>query len=182
MQQPKSIQEIRSRRKRYRNKKKIIWRGWRTSIDPESFQQSVEEEKRAREMEEKERQQQRKEKEQIKIMVRETQAKETELKYIDLADKANSENDALFLPSFLDLFEDNFQKCQEMERVQEERDKAVQLVTHYRDCCERLKKEKRELHNQLSTNCETVRDFWRNKLLEGSSRGGLLVQKAVKKP
>ena len=76
MRQPKSTEEITARMKRYRNKKKTIWKGWRTTIDPESFQLSVEEEKLARKMKENERQQQKKEKEMVRI----SQVKETELK------------------------------------------------------------------------------------------------------
>ena len=49
----------------------------------------------------------------------------------------------------------------------------------YRDLAETLKKEKRELENKLHTQTEIVRDFWRNKIFEGGSRGGKLLRASL---
>ena len=49
----------------------------------------------------------------------------------------------------------------------------------YRNLAEQLKKEKRELNNTLNRKIETVRDFWRNHLCEGASRGGRMVRAAI---
>ena len=62
----------------------------------------------------------------------------------------------------------------------EERNQALAELKHYRDIAERLQKEKRQLHVELSQKCERVRDFWHNALLEGESRGGLMVREALK--
>ena len=64
--------------------------------------------------------------------------------------------------------------------VMAERNEALAEYKHYRDIAERLQKEKRQLHNELSQKCERVRDFWCNTLLEGGSRGGLMVREALK--
>lgn len=52
-------------------------------------------------------------------------------------------------------------------------------VKSYRDLAETLKKEKRELQNRLQTQTEVVRDFWRNKIFEGGSRGGKILRASL---
>ena len=50
---------------------------------------------------------------------------------------------------------------------------------HYRNLAEKLQKEKREMNSAMNEKIELVRDFWRNKIIEGSSRAGRIVQKAL---
>ena len=66
--------------------------------------------------------------------------------------------------------------------IQEERQrtkKALERARFYRDLAERIKAKKREEVNELNHKIELVRNYWRNKVYEGSSRAGRLVQKAL---
>lgn len=66
--------------------------------------------------------------------------------------------------------------------VQVEREKtrkALLEARHYRNLSERLRKEKCELASSMNEKVELIRDFWRNNVKEGSTRGGKMVQKAL---
>ena len=53
-------------------------------------------------------------------------------------------------------------------------------LSNYRDLAETLKKEKRDIEHKL-VSIEVVRDFWRNKIVEGDSRGGKIFRASVSK-
>jgi hypothetical protein len=57
--------------------------------------------------------------------------------------------------------------------------KALLEARHYRNLSERLRKEKCELTSSMNEKVELIRDFWRNNVKEGSTRGGKMVQKAL---
>ena len=98
--------------------------------------------------------------------------------------------DALLLPSLPDSStkEDKTKELNGLDRVdflssiqkeQEKTRKALQQVKHYRDLAEKLRKEKRTAIHNLNEKIELVRDFWRNKICEGSTRAGKMVQRAL---
>ena len=67
----------------------------------------------------------------------------------------------------------------QIEQAQKERDRALTETKCYRDMAEKLKKEKRELESKLRKETEVVRDFWRSKILEGSTRSGRILRASL---
>ena len=57
---------------------------------------------------------------------------------------------------------------------------ALNKAMYYRDIAEQLKMENRKLHVEFSEKVETVRNFWRNNILEERSHGGKMVMSAIK--
>ncbi len=66
-------------------------------------------------------------------------------------------------------------------RLEKEKAQAQFSARIYRDLAEKTKQEKRELSNKLNKRVETVRDFWRNNICEGKTRGGRMVRAALSK-
>ena len=60
-----------------------------------------------------------------------------------------------------------------IQEARNDRDRAIMEAKTYRDLAEKIKKEKRE---QECKQTEAVRDFWRNKVLEGDTRGGKILR------
>lgn len=70
--------------------------------------------------------------------------------------------------------------CEEqVQSARKERDRALSLARQYRDLAEARQAEKRTLKNELERKIETVRDFWRNKVVEGGSRSGQILRAAL---
>ena len=120
----------------------------------------------------------------------EEQKRETEKKYTNIA--LDSHNGTLLLPSIsipseqqsVSYVATDFSNIEQQRLLQEarnDRDKAMIEAKCYRDLAETLKKEKRELENELHTQTEIVRNFWRNKIFEGDSRGGKILRAALLK-
>ena len=63
-----------------------------------------------------------------------------------------------------------------MQKAHGERDHAL---LEAKDLAEKLKEEKRELVQTYAGRVETVRDFWRSKIIEGDSRGGRLLRASL---
>ena len=69
--------------------------------------------------------------------------------------------------------------------IQLEREKTrkalepLEQVKHYRNLAERLRSEKRDVVCSMNKKVEVVRDFWRNKILEGSTRAGKIVKSSI---
>lgn len=63
--------------------------------------------------------------------------------------------------------------------LQEERNEALRTAQYYRSVAEECKRKNRELQTNISRTVETVRDFWRNKIMEGQTRSGRIVLKAI---
>ena len=66
-----------------------------------------------------------------------------------------------------------------LKQVIDERNTAVRQTLCYRDLVEDLQSKNRMLHCTMNNRIDTVRNFWRNNILEGSTRGGLCVKKAL---
>lgn len=70
--------------------------------------------------------------------------------------------------------------CNEEIRVaRSEINQALRLAHCYRDLAEKARSEKQQVQHKLETEIELVRDFWRNKVVEGGSRGGKLLRAAL---
>lgn len=71
-------------------------------------------------------------------------------------------------------------KCKgEIRKARHERNQALTLAQQYRNLAEKSQSEKRSLKNDLEGKIETVRDFWRNKIVEGDSRSGRKLRAAL---
>ena len=70
------------------------------------------------------------------------------------------------------------QECA-IHQAENERDQALLEAKKYRNLAEALKKEKRKLEQVYVKKVETVRDFWRNKVIEGDLRGGKILQASL---
>lgn len=71
-------------------------------------------------------------------------------------------------------------KCKDkVSKARHERDKALFLARHYRDIAEESQSEKRILKCELEGRIEVVRNFWRNKVIEGSTRSGKILRAAL---
>ena len=68
-----------------------------------------------------------------------------------------------------------------VQSAREERDQAIGLARHYRNLAKSRQLEKRILKNDLEGKIETVRDFWRNKIVEGGCRSGQILWNALMK-
>ena len=68
---------------------------------------------------------------------------------------------------------------QQVQSAREERDRALSLAQEYRNLAEASQLEKRTLKNELERKVETVRDFWRNKIVEGNSWSGKILRAAL---
>lgn len=189
----KSINSIRAKRKRYRNKKKDLqrlckqWRERRVEYEAGITEDRIAaevilKETAAKHLKEKKRAQE----------IHDMQMAELNNAYHQDCINSISDSGCLLMPSVripdLECITvsgtvSGIEKVtvkSYVATVMEERNEALAELKHYRDIAERLQKEKRQLHDELSQKCERVRDFWRNTLLEGGSRGGLMVRQALK--
>ena len=120
------------------------------------------------------------------------QRKQQQINFPDLQTQCEKEDGVLLLPE-LDFTEEvAYPKpsvLAELDKVavqstinlyRKERDKAQSDALYYRNLAERLHEEKRDLKVRMAKQIETVRDLWRNKLLEGQSRSGRIVKAALK--
>ncbi|XP_065914050.1 uncharacterized protein [Dysidea avara] len=77
-----------------------------------------------------------------------------------------------------DLVHDS--KCTQLVlAARHERNQALQVVQTYRDLAEKIQEEKRKAQDELETRVETVRNFWRNEVVEGQSRSGKILRAAL---
>ena len=111
--------------------------------------------------------------------------------YTHIADDSLQKNssDALLLPSLPNLTIP-VKELKGVERVdfiarfqleQEKTKRALEQVKFYRNLAEKLRIEKRTSMCALNDKIELVRDFWRKKIFEGSTRAGKIVQNAIRK-
>lgn len=69
--------------------------------------------------------------------------------------------------------------CKEQLKVaRQDRDSALMLARQYRDLAEASHTKIRQQKNELEEKVELVREFWRNKIVEGSSRSGQILRAA----
>ena len=64
----------------------------------------------------------------------------------------------------------------QLQAAQNERDQALLQARNYRDMAEATRADKRALKHNLEGKIELVRDFWRNKIVEGGSRSGRMLR------
>ena len=67
----------------------------------------------------------------------------------------------------------------ELQTARNERDQALLQARYYRDLAEVTRAEKRALKYNLEEKIELVRDFWRNKIVEGGSRSGRMLRASL---
>ena len=72
-------------------------------------------------------------------------------------------------------------KCKQLiyNSARHERDQAKLLARQYRDLAEECQAEKRRLKQELEQRVETVRNFWRNQIVEGGSRAGRVLRSSL---
>lgn len=71
-------------------------------------------------------------------------------------------------------------RCKQLiESARQERDNALMIARQYRNIAEECRTEKRKLKHDLEEKVETVRNFWRNKVVEGGSRSGIMLRTAL---
>lgn len=76
---------------------------------------------------------------------------------------------------------ENLSAKQYIESLREERNIAIRSARLLRSLVDELRRKNRKLHCDMHDKIDTVRDFWRNNLVEGSSRSGLCVKLALQK-
>ena len=59
--------------------------------------------------------------------------------------------------------------------------RPLSLVRVYRDLAESSLEQKRSMKTDLERKIELVRDFWRNKIVEGTTRSGKILQASLMK-
>ena len=67
----------------------------------------------------------------------------------------------------------------EIQAARNERDQALLQARQYRDMAEATRADKRALKHNLEGKIEIVRDFWRNKIVEGGSRSGRMLRASL---
>ena len=70
---------------------------------------------------------------------------------------------------------------QQLEIARKERDNALLIARQYRDLAETSRTERRREKYELEQKVELVRNFWRNKIIEGNSRSGQMLRAALLK-
>ena len=87
--------------------------------------------------------------------------------FADNAESFPSDQRTLEIPTNMDRF-DRISVMAQMQDILARENTALQSARIYRDRCTDLKKRIRKLEEEK----EEIRFFWRNKVLEGNSRGG----------
>ena len=64
--------------------------------------------------------------------------------------------------------------------IELEKEKTRKALDQVQYLAEKLRREKRNAVNIMNEKTEVVRDFWRSKILEGSTRAGRIVREALK--
>jgi hypothetical protein len=65
-------------------------------------------------------------------------------------------------------------------KVTSERDAALKEARSYRNEIDGLRSKNRKLCCEMNDRIDVIRNFWRNNIAEGSTRGGLCVQNALR--
>ena len=87
------------------------------------------------------------------------------------------------LPSILCVCENSnvcTRQCHEyILKARAERNDALMLLSHYRNMMESMEKEKQEIQKQMEARVEYIKHFWRDQVIEGSSRAGKILRAAL---
>ena len=68
-----------------------------------------------------------------------------------------------------------------IKQATKDRDQALMEAKYYRNLAETLKTEKRNTEQAYAHKSEVLRDFWRNKIVEGGSRAGKIPRASLLK-
>jgi len=68
-----------------------------------------------------------------------------------------------------------------VSRLITERNEAVLSAQLFRNQVDQLRSKNRKLYCEMHDRIDTIRDFWRNNIVEGNSRAGLCLKMAVQK-
>ena len=68
-----------------------------------------------------------------------------------------------------------------IKQATKDRDQALMEAKYYRNLAETFKTEKQDIEQAYAKRVEVVRDFWRNKIVEGDSRGGRILRASLLK-
>ena len=83
------------------------------------------------------------------------------------------------LPQIVSPEHSNIAAEERLLKCERERDKALKDAFHYRTLVEKLETDIREVKSTMHYRVTAVRDFWRNSVLEGRSRSGVILKKAL---
>ena len=73
-----------------------------------------------------------------------------------------------------------FNYSRRLLEAQKERDIALLVARKWRDIPENIQDEKQDMKTEMERTVKTVRNFWRNKVIEGSSRSGKMLGAALR--
>ena len=79
--------------------------------------------------------------------------------------------DAVLIPE-VEESPSTFNYSRRLLEAQKERDIALLVARQWRDITEKIQAEKRDIKTGMERTVETVRNFWRNKVVEDSCRSG----------
>ena len=68
---------------------------------------------------------------------------------------------------------------QQINSARDERNHALHVAQIYRDLAETIQKEERKVKDDLERCVKSVRNFWRNQIMEGQSRAGQILRAAL---
>ena len=106
----------------------------------------------------------------------------------------NDSSPSLLLPAFIPPLEkvevnvketnnviEKMSAKQYIETLREERHAAIRSARLYRSQVDELRRKNRKLYCEMHDKIDTIRNFWRNNIAEGSSRAGMCVKLAMQK-
>ena len=68
-----------------------------------------------------------------------------------------------------------------IENLVDERDTAIKTVRYLRNQVDNLQSRNRKIYCEMNDKIDTVRNFWRNRLVEGDTRSGMCVKLAIQR-
>lgn len=167
----RTVEQIRAKRRRYRSYKDQ-WRSWRERV--QAYQQGVEEdmaferryqvwrEERAKELEYRKMQEILHNQEWVKQVQQsygttEAQSRESDLGILLLPSVSSTPHPQVHANS---TATEETVIASDIQQLEDECDKALRDALLYRNLAEQLRKEKRDMHHEMSKQCESIRDFW----------------------
>lgn len=125
----------------------------------------------------------------IEAAQHEHEMEHVELCYTELSHKERDNTSPLLLDSVVTPMVEPSCSCsdiivaaqckQQLKNACQERDNALVLARQYRGMAEECQTEKRRLKHKLEEKVELVRNFWRNKVVEGGSRSGKILRASL---
>lgn len=206
MSRPKkrSTKSKREKRKRYRTKKKELWkelalhayqkRCQERMANSNAIQEAEIEEMKEREEKERLRANELSELKKTQITLRNEDIEHIEDTYMHLAETSEPISDTnstspLLLDAIVAPLSEPSCSCspieytagckQELVSARRQRDDALALARQYRNLAEKGRSKSRQQKHELEEKVELVRNFWRNKIIEGGCRSGRMLRAAL---